>query len=71
MPAVTKKKTTQMQIYINDKQVGKDQVTANHGMNYGQFRDHYLEISRYELYIDKQEYFSVVREDFEQTKKDI
>jgi len=60
-----------MNIKINGKVVDSSSVTANHGMQFGQFRNNALTLDNYKLSIERSEFIELFEKDFIQAREDI
>ena len=60
-----------MKIAINGKNVDKFCVTANHGMQFGQFRNDALELDEYHLSLEKDEFVELFEQEFLQARDEI
>lgn len=46
-------------------------VTANLGLNYGQFREDSLPVEKYQLYLDKDEFIAATKDAYNKTREEI
>lgn len=60
-----------MFISINGNRIDKSRVTANHGMNFGQFRHDALSLDNYKLCVEKKEFIELFEKDFIQARDEI
>lgn len=60
-----------MNIEINGKIVESLSVTANHGMQFGQFRNNALALDSYKLSIERSEFIELFEKDFIQARDEI
>ncbi len=60
-----------MNIEINGKRVESSSVTANHGMQFGQFRNNALTLDNYKLSIERSEFIELFEKDFIQARDEI
>lgn len=60
-----------MNIEINGKIVDSSSVTANHGMQFGQFRNNALTLDSYKLSVERSEFIALFEKDFIQARDEI
>lgn len=60
-----------MNIEINGKSVDISSITANHGMQFGQFRNNDLILDSYKLSIERCEFIELFEKDFNEARDEI